>query len=418
MRTFCPHCQTTFRITPDQLKARAGKVRCGQCQTVFNALDCLLDETNPSPGGIPATAEPVSPVISTPTAQANIVSNEPQRYRAPEPISGPAFPPTGMLDFPSSYPSDSATEQDETGESMPPTTPAPDWPTLPSQEEFPPPLATPFQTSERTPDPLPQSYFAETRLEPRLEAPPAPEEIKAIRDSQNGEEVGQGESNGSLLSGDAIARAEDVAEDPPINESRLRELGKTSGLILPRDTTEIPGYSRWAEDVVSSPIALPDEKPTRWPFVLVAMILALVLAGQVVFFYRSEIATMAPSTRPLLQLFSEALHSNLPLPRHVERVSIEASDLQSDRTRNNLLLLTATLRNRARYEQAYPSLELALTDTGDTAIVRRVFHPADYLPPAALANQPFAASSDIAVRLWIEAKDITAAGYRLYVFYP
>ncbi|MBP7488471.1 MAG: zinc-ribbon domain-containing protein, partial [Azospira sp.] len=39
-----PECQTTFRVTPEQLKARGGKVRCGQCQHVFNALEHLLDE--------------------------------------------------------------------------------------------------------------------------------------------------------------------------------------------------------------------------------------------------------------------------------------------------------------------------------------------------------------------------------------
>jgi hypothetical protein len=30
----------------------------------------------------------------------------------------------------------------------------------------------------------------------------------------------------------------------------------------------------------------------------------------------------------------------------------------------------------------------------------------------------FAANGELAVRLWIEARDIGAAGYRLFVFYP
>ncbi|HRI91316.1 MAG TPA: zinc-ribbon domain-containing protein, partial [Accumulibacter sp.] len=30
MKTCCPGCQTIFRVTPEQLKARAGKVRCGR----------------------------------------------------------------------------------------------------------------------------------------------------------------------------------------------------------------------------------------------------------------------------------------------------------------------------------------------------------------------------------------------------
>ncbi len=50
MITRCPNCTTSFRVTPDQLKAMQGRVRCGQCQQVFNAIDSLLDETaEPAP---------------------------------------------------------------------------------------------------------------------------------------------------------------------------------------------------------------------------------------------------------------------------------------------------------------------------------------------------------------------------------
>ena len=45
----CPHCETTFRAEPDALKQRAGKVRCGKCRRVFNALDYLQAETSTAP---------------------------------------------------------------------------------------------------------------------------------------------------------------------------------------------------------------------------------------------------------------------------------------------------------------------------------------------------------------------------------
>lgn len=37
MYTRCPECQTAFRITVAQLKARDGLVRCGRCDSVFRA---------------------------------------------------------------------------------------------------------------------------------------------------------------------------------------------------------------------------------------------------------------------------------------------------------------------------------------------------------------------------------------------
>ncbi len=53
MLTRCPRCSTTFRVTPEQLKARHGRVRCGHCNDVFNALDTLIEAT-PQPAPIRA----------------------------------------------------------------------------------------------------------------------------------------------------------------------------------------------------------------------------------------------------------------------------------------------------------------------------------------------------------------------------
>jgi predicted Zn finger-like uncharacterized protein len=35
----CPKCETAFRITPEQLQQANGKVRCGKCQHIYNALN-------------------------------------------------------------------------------------------------------------------------------------------------------------------------------------------------------------------------------------------------------------------------------------------------------------------------------------------------------------------------------------------
>ncbi len=43
MYTECPSCKTFFKITPNQLKAAGGRVRCGNCDEVFSALDGLVD---------------------------------------------------------------------------------------------------------------------------------------------------------------------------------------------------------------------------------------------------------------------------------------------------------------------------------------------------------------------------------------
>ena len=71
MRTRCPACSTVFRVTSDQLRAKAGKVRCGYCQAVFNAFDELIDETQAV-----ATQPLVEPPVSLGAAPHEYLQDE------------------------------------------------------------------------------------------------------------------------------------------------------------------------------------------------------------------------------------------------------------------------------------------------------------------------------------------------------
>lgn len=46
MLTQCPNCQTTFRVTSEILRVADGQVRCGRCQTQFDALESLIEEND------------------------------------------------------------------------------------------------------------------------------------------------------------------------------------------------------------------------------------------------------------------------------------------------------------------------------------------------------------------------------------
>ncbi|HEX2494788.1 MAG TPA: DUF3426 domain-containing protein [Steroidobacter sp.] len=48
MLTQCPNCHTTFRLTSEILRVAAGQVRCGRCQTQFDALEQLADGRAPA----------------------------------------------------------------------------------------------------------------------------------------------------------------------------------------------------------------------------------------------------------------------------------------------------------------------------------------------------------------------------------
>jgi predicted Zn finger-like uncharacterized protein len=75
LATQCPHCQTTFRVVPDQLKLRAGLVRCGACKQIFNGLEHLLP---PEDGSKPAAPSQPNTIEKTaePSASAASVSDD------------------------------------------------------------------------------------------------------------------------------------------------------------------------------------------------------------------------------------------------------------------------------------------------------------------------------------------------------
>ncbi len=148
------------------------------------------------------------------------------------------------------------------------------------------------------------------------------------------------------------------------------------------------------------------------------LVLVAVFAGQLAWHYRDLIAAHVPSTRPLLARMCALGGCEIRPLRDVAWLSIDASDLQADPAHKGLLILTATVRNRAPYAVAYPHLELTLTDAQDGVVVRRALAPAEYLGAAHDAIAGIAGHAAVAVRLFVDASATTQSGYRVYLFYP
>lgn len=179
-----------------------------------------------------------------------------------------------------------------------------------------------------------------------------------------------------------------------------------------------------SEEDEALPPFLVDKTPTVGSVMLwgvLALVAALALAGQITYRYRSEIALAVPAARPGLQAACAALGCEVTLPRRPDLLGIDSSDLQADPQRDNVIVLNALLRNRARFAQEYPALELTLTDEADRAVVRRVLRPADYLDAArapSLIEQGIVPGAEVQLRVYLDSGRTRATGYRLYLFYP
>lgn len=97
MITQCPSCSTLFGVTPEQLQAHQGKVRCGRCMAVFDGLKALVASPEPAAGSAGEAAgfrlEPVDPAQAAAVAQPPAAGAAPAEYMdqdygpAPEQLS-------------------------------------------------------------------------------------------------------------------------------------------------------------------------------------------------------------------------------------------------------------------------------------------------------------------------------------------
>lgn len=164
--------------------------------------------------------------------------------------------------------------------------------------------------------------------------------------------------------------------------------------------------------------AFPASRQRRWPWIAASFLLAILLLAQAAYFFRVELAARLPGLKPALIDACRMLDCSVPLPQHADLMGIESSDLEADPARGNRITLNALLRNRAPYAQAFPDLELTLNDLNDKPLARRMFRPADYLPPAESEQAGLRPNREVAIKLYLDTTDLRPTGYRLVLLYP
>lgn len=149
------------------------------------------------------------------------------------------------------------------------------------------------------------------------------------------------------------------------------------------------------------------------------LILALLLAAiaQTIYFLRNDIAIYYPNFKPTLVESCKQLGCTIDLPKKIELIVIDDSDIQEDADHTGLIRLSCTIINQARFNQAYPNLELTLTDVEDKPKLRRIFKPSEYLATATNIANGLAAGEEVKVKVAIATHGEAVAGYRVLVTY-
>lgn len=364
--TRCPDCSTAFRASAEQLSARDGQVRCGRCGRVFDAVENAVPVVQPPPlidhahddidtDVRASSAAPITPTFDFLAGQSSAVESSP---RHDDDV------------LPGAYASEQA-----------------------------------FPATER---------FSHDDAHAQSELP--------VEDNAS---MGAARGDPGVASPDAIIETEpaaiatvtedepSVAGTPVALQSDVLTFDTPRGRTIGKPTTPIVAPLEWE---FGRPKKATGRVP-RWMGIPGVLVLSVVLLGQIAHHLRSDLVLVFPSVRPAAEQVCEWAGCDLPSPQRAELMSIESSDLQADSTNPAVMVLSATLRNRAPFPQAPPALELTLTDAQDQPTARRVLNAEDYSLRGVQSNL-FPASSELPIKVYFEASAVKATGYRLYLFYP
>ena len=126
-----------------------------------------------------------------------------------------------------------------------------------------------------------------------------------------------------------------------------------------------------------------DDAPTargrgKWRAPVVLVVLATGLLLQIVLAERGRLAADA-GWRPAISALCSVLRCTLPAWHEPAAITLVRRDIRPHPAHPGVLHVTANFRNDARWAQAWPVLQLTLSDADGRALGTRAFEPREYL---------------------------------------
>ncbi len=377
MLTQCPNCRTLFRVKPEQLEIADGKVRCSQCNQVFNALIRLRKSSDLSQ---PQPVEESSDLFSVEDETTSPAWDDQQESET-DSQEGMSFLTTEDSESDIDTTDDDSKDEGETA------------PTAQEQQESEPDKE---QDSELV-------FEMDDGLEP------APDYLDVGTESQMSELLDQDTEASLLIDSDPPAQPAEVIDfvlkgsntpeqhDEPISEGfdASESILKNDILNLeedkpdydsipafqepidPLDETTEPQTDDKALSFEADSLQKPKSKGGRY-WLLGSMLLTLLLASQLTWQFRQELIQYEIG-RQVLGDFCKVAGCEIPIRRDTSKIIIQGRNLSSNPDNPDILVMQLSMVNTAAYEQPFPKLQLSLFDDNGKLVARRIFTSEEYL---------------------------------------
>lgn len=423
--TRCPHCQTRFRVTEQQLGVASGKVRCGNCMEVFNAREHAVggaasNQTAPTHKPAPVAPAPQNPpaVPARPAATAPAEAEDEEllfqdnpdedaidghytrSFKSSDDLSDSFL----ALDQGSQFHNDSdevenISEIDESwAEEMLHDTERQE--SRAGQESSaasvgPKTAATPARPLSSPPAPATESE--PTPAEPALLPVPA---------AESGSESGAGSepaAEGPFSAQPARSPLKELSLS--VEADDIRYADSDSRNRTPKRQAPAAQQSAPANpyaDLRSNPIATKRSGGNGLWWLLGSLFLLGLLASQLFYFQIDRLSQYEP-LRPLYTVACPLLGCELPEMIDTDQIESRKLVVRSHPDEPKALLVEALIVNQAPFAQPFPSIILTFSNLNNDVVAQRAFKPDEYLADEAL-DLP-AMATDTPVKIALELRD-------------
>jgi len=400
LQTQCPNCETRFRVTDEQLSIAGGKVRCGSCLKVFNAIEHQVVKSTggaaPAASGGKAAGETPPP----PPADNHALHDEEDFIFAdnPEEDATEGRYAGSKLTFSEEELSDSFRSFDEPEESG-----YHDADLTPEKQDVDESWAEamladdqPARAPKAPAEPEPQAPEPENKPEPDLQLTPPDSPAFGTPDAAGSEETPEPPAPGKSKSASPATAPEELTlaatdDDRPAAPKEPARRADQAPDTLYRDLRRDP---------VSVGQGGTRLRTALWTLVVVALLGALV--AQVTWFQFDRLSAI-PQLRPFYEKGCELAGCQLKPLINVEAIQSRKLVVRTDPDNRTQLIVDAVIINRATFEQPFPAIALTFSNLNGDVVAQSTFTPAEYL--AGEAESLGAMPSETPVRIAISIRD-------------
>lgn len=384
LQTQCPNCQTRFRVSDEQLGIAKGKVRCGNCMAVFNAIEHQVIPEAPKKAESTPVDRADAPEDQGPssfTEEDFVFQDNPEEDAAAGQYAGT------RLGFSDAELSDSFREVEQGGGS-----------------DF------HHHDDDHHNESIDESWAEEMLTEPR-EAEAAPDSVKeeaASFDSAQPLTADRSEDDSFFIEFEEQAGSKKESTPEPAVAEEPEPAPQTQPAPEPEPEQPIAdtvSASRPFDDLRREPVSVSGNGGSRlrtlfWTIVVLALI--GVLVAQVTW-YQFDRLSAIPQLRPFYEKGCELAGCELQPLLNVDEIQSRKLVVRSDPDNRTQLIVDAVIINRAEFEQPFPAIALTFSNLNGDVVAQSVFTPDEYLAGEGSALK--AMPKDTPVRIAIQIRD-------------